>query len=269
MMVQNRALAKIEKENAIDLDWQQIVNKIVDEMGTELPDKVIEATELLLAGWPTYKVSRELNVSGQTIKEWLARYPSMAMAVANGRKLLTKWRMSKLEQQFVDAIKKSGEILELDLDDRAVNAKLVGTIAQHARYIIGLYAGQQIDVNVKVSEGEQTFKAKQDALSYIVDELAKQRNSEEPIEATYTVVSANEDTAPRPLLTEEGNPAFGELGVLDTTAAGTLCHICGKRVSNIKMHVGMEHHMKIKDFEIIFMLLPGSVSNFGEVANGD
>src|SRR5512139_2329973 len=105
-----------------DPEWSEIVEKLVEEMGDELPDKVIEVTELLISGWSTHLAAKHLGISPKTVRAWLEKYPTMALAVRNGRQLLQKWRMSKLEQQFIQAADKSQEILELDLRDKEVNA---------------------------------------------------------------------------------------------------------------------------------------------------
>ncbi len=254
-------------ENAIvpvpqdDPEWQGFVNQIVEEMGSDLPDKVIEATELLLAGWPMYKVAKRIGAQTKTVRGWLETYPSMARAVANGRKLLSKWRMAKLEQQFYQAVEKSEEILDLDLTDREVNSKLVGVVAQHARYVISLFAGQKIDVNVTLNESDQTLKAKQDALDYLAQALQSQRSSGEPIEATFRVedVKPAELTA-SPMLDQDGNPFYGQLGVLDVDVNGEgLCHICGNRYRSMKSHINKAHSMDSKTYELIFMLEHGTL----------
>src|SRR5512146_918296 len=99
-----------------DPEWNEIVDKIVEELGDEIPDKVIEATELLISGFSTYQAARQMKTNVKTIRTWLEKYPTMAMAVRNGRALLQKWRMSKLEQQFILAVDKSRQLLEADLE---------------------------------------------------------------------------------------------------------------------------------------------------------
>ena len=257
-MSESNSLAKYNPQE--DPDWQKIVNQIVAQMGEQMPDQVIQATEMLVAGFPTHDVAKRLGVKTTTVRRWLESYPAMAMAVANGRKLMSVWRMSRLEQQFLQAIDKSEEILDLDLEDRAVNSKLVGVVAQHARFIISLFAGQKIDVNIKVNQGEETLKAKQDALDYLALKLAAQREEDKPIEAVYRVLDANPEEAPTPLLSADGNPAFGQLGVLDTNEEGTLCHACGKRVPNLAGHVTGAHSLKLSVYEMIYMLTTGTLS---------
>ncbi len=272
-MTGSKALSTVVKDQELDRDWRAVVEKITEEFGSDLPDDVIRATELLIAGYPTYKAAKELDVRPATIREWLKKYPTMALAVANGRKLMTAWRMSRLEQQFIKAVEKSEEILELDLNDKDVNAKVVTAVGQHARFIIGLFAGQQIDVNVKLGEEDQTFKAKKDALDYLVSELAKSREaaapSAEPIEATYRVIDVKAEEKKLPLLDHEGNPAFGELGKADVTDEGTLCHICGNRYGNLLLHVTANHGISVKEYELVFMLTPGTLSKLRERARGE
>src|SRR5512139_656747 len=171
-----------------DPEWSEIVDKIIDEMGDELPDKVIEATELLLSGYSTYQAAKKVGTSAKTIRQWLEKYPSMAMAVHNGRQLLSKWRMSKLEQQFVMAVRKSEEILALSLRDQDVNARLAGVVGQHARFVMSLFMGQKVDVEIKVTETPQV-KARNDALDYLAQQMsALGGKAESVIEASYTIV---------------------------------------------------------------------------------
>ena len=254
-----------------DPEWQEIVGRIVDGLGKDdLPERVVEATELLLAGWPVYKAAKRIGVQTTTIRKWLQVYPAMALAVANGRKLLSQWRMSKLEQQFVQAVAKSEEILDLDLTDKDVNAKLVATVAQHSRYIIGLFAGQKIDVNVIVEEGSQTLKARNDALAYLAEELHRQRDTEQPVEAVYRVIDVDpEEGVQKPLLDQEGNSPHGQTGVLNKNTDGILCHICGKRFPQLTLHISTSHRMKVKEYELMYMLDLGAVRKMEEKTDGN
>ena len=186
-----------------DDTWRSICDRIVDELHEEdLPDQVIQATELILAGYPMYQVARQCHVSTSTVRRWLTTYPTMAAAVANGHALLSKWRMGKLEQQFLSAIEKSQEVLSLSLsgenpnaDDERVDPKVLTVVAAQARYIIGLFAGQKIDVTVTHEAGDSLFKAKKDALDYIVEQLQQQRDDSdiEPIEAVFRVIDPKMD----------------------------------------------------------------------------
>jgi len=255
----NNSIVRIE--NANDIEWPKIVDQIVESMGDCLPEDVIRATELLLAGYPTHEVAKELHTSSKQIKIWLNKYPSMAMAIANGRKLLTKWRLAKLEQQFVKAIDKSEELLELDFNNKEVNQKLVATVGQHARYIIGLFAGQKIDININLREDESVLNAQQDALAYIANQVSKNRRESEPIEAEYEVVPVNNHKTP--LLSPSGEPPFGMIGMLDNTENGVLCHVCGKRSKILPMHISTEHGINAREYELIYMLEEGSVTKRG------
>lgn len=251
-------------KNFLDKDWNEIVDNIVDGLSDDLPDKVIQATEYLLAGWPTYKVAKELRTSTSVIKGWLEKYPSMAVAVANGRKLLQKWRMSKLEQQFALALNKSEEILNIDLKSTEYSSKLVAAIGLQSRYVIGLFAGQQVDVNVNMSDNSPLLKAKADALDYLAGRMSQlSNNTSEVIEATYQIVGDPKELNV-PMLDPEGNPPFGELGILDTNEDGSICHMCGKRFKNLNTHVSMSHKITIQDYEMTYMLLIGSVKQAGK-----
>jgi len=247
-------------------EWNEIANRISAELTVDnLPDRVIEATELLLAGWPIYKAARKLNVSSDTIRRWLSTYPTMAAAVANGRKLLSKWRMSKLEQQFLSAIERSQEVLELDLDGtnsegNKVDPKVLTVVAAQARYIIGLFSGQKIDVEVRHELGDTLLKAKEDALSYLADRLAEQqvKADSEPVEAVFRIIDSKRATT-GPVLDEHGDPPFGKLGQIDKTDDGILCHICGGRYKSVIKHLLTAHDVTVEDYETLYMLEEGSL----------
>jgi hypothetical protein len=253
-----------------DQEWSQIVEQLISELDTaELPDDVIQATEMLLAGFPTYKVARKLSKSTDTIRRWLSKYPTMAMVVSDGRKLLAKWRMSKLEQQFLTAIERSQEILEVDLSgisvddmglDHKVDPKVLTVVAAQARYMIGLFAGQKVDITVTHEVGDTVMKAKQDALNYIAERLAEQEaNAElEPIEATIRVIDTEIDNN-APVLDENGNPPFGKLGEFAKSEAGTQCHICGKFYKYLAKHLLTEHNLTTEEYELTYMLEDGAV----------
>ena len=56
-------------------DWKAIVDELQKEVPvSELPDKVVQATEYLVSGWPTYKIARRLNVAPSTVRKWLSDY---------------------------------------------------------------------------------------------------------------------------------------------------------------------------------------------------
>lgn len=249
-----------------DEEWSEIVNRIADELTIDnLPDRVIEATEYLLAGWPIYKVAGKLEVGSDTIRRWLSSYPTMAAAIANGRKLLTKWRMSKLEQQFMSAIERSQEVLDLSLDGtnskgNKVDPKVLTVIAAQSRYVIGLFAGQKVDVEVRHELGDTVLKAKNDALAYLADRLAEQqvRADSEPIETTFRIIDAKRETT-GPVLDERGDPPFGKLGKIDKTDDGVLCHICGKRLKAIVKHLLTAHDVTVEDYETLYLLEEGSL----------
>lgn len=259
----NNALAKVPDDDA---EWNAIVNQLVDELqGDDLPDNVVRATEMMISGYPVHKIAKKLNTTTATIRRWLSAYPTMAAAVANSQKLLSKWRMSKLEQQFLAAVERSQEILDvgldgLDADGYKVDPKTLTVIAAQARYVIGLFAGQQMNVRVTHELGDTVMKAKQDALSYLAEQLAAQRigDDTEPIEAVFRVVDSKIDNE-GPMLDEEGNPPHGVLGKLDSNDDGTQCHICGTRYKNLAKHLLTKHNITTIEYEQFYLLGEGDV----------
>lgn len=244
-----------------DTEWAHIVNALVDELDSaDMPDKVVQVTELMLAGWPTYKAAKQVGVSASTVRRWMTRYPTMAAVLSNGKKLLSVYRMAKLEQQYAAAVERSQEILDVDLADELVNSKILTVVAAQARYIIGLFAGQKVDVTVTHELGDTVMKAKEDALDYIAQGLAEQRGgaSVEPIEATYRIVDGKIDDD-GPMLEPDGGSPFGELGELDVDHNGILCHICGNRYKSMHTHLSNKHNMTTNEYEILYLLEEGEV----------
>lgn len=265
----NSALIIPEEHQA---NWNYIVSTLLEDLEeTDLPDKVLRATELLINGYPLYKVAKEIRVSKDTVRDWLTKYPAMTAAIAHSKKLLVSYRMSMMEQQFVKAVEKSQEIMELELRNALVdpegnespwtyNTKLAGIQAQHARFIISLFMGQKQDIQIGLNEEtRELLQGNRDALDYIAGQLAKQRDDEEVIEVSYRVVDEANPTGP--LLDGDGNPHYGSLGELDTNDAGTQCHICGERFKQLAIHIRTGEKMSIEAYESAFLLDRGSVNS--------
>jgi hypothetical protein len=240
-----------------DPEWNEIVEKLVEELGDELPDKVIEATELLISGYSTYQAAKHLNTNVKTLRTWLEKYPTMALAVRNGRALLQKWRLSKLEQQFILAADKSKEILEADLSSKDINPRLAGVVAQHARFVMSMFMGQKVDIEIKVTETPQV-KARNDALDYLAQQMKQiGAHPDSVIEGSYTVVEPEKQSG-TPLLKENGDSLFGQLGVINVNDEGVLCHICGARAFYPTKHIAA-HKISLVDYCTVFMLNPNDL----------
>jgi hypothetical protein len=256
--------------------WQQITNALVERLeGEDLPERVIKATEYLVCGWPMYKVAQRVKSKEKTIRGWLKRYPAMALAVAEGQKALHLWRLSQLEQQFLTAMEVSqelfdsieGEWVEIATDEgienewRPTNHKLLAAKATHARFIIGLFAGQKLKIDIQTPEEERPpLKAGIDALDYLIEGISDRIDDHraKPIEKIIRVIdtTSGEDI---PYVDEKGDPFFGIMGELDMAEDGTLCHICGKRARHIRQHIGGAHKMAPFDYEVTFMLDEGAL----------
>lgn len=257
--------------------WQQITNDLVEKLeGEDLPEKVIKATEYLVCGWPLYKISDRIGSNSSTIRSWLKKYPIMALAVAEGQKALHLWRLAQLEQQFLTSLEVSqelfdaieGEWVEVETDEGTVrewkptNHKLLAAKAMHARFIIGLFAGQKLKIDIKTAEDETLpLKAGVDALDYLIDGISNRldKSKSNPIETVIRIVDTKSDTD-TPIVDEEGDPFYGILGKLEIDESGVLCHICGKRSPNIRQHIGGAHKMSPFDYEVTFMIPQGELA---------
>lgn len=247
-----------------DQSWPEIVGQLTDQLvDGDLPDKVIQATEMLLAGMPQHKIAKKLGVTTHTIRGWVNKYPVMAAVISNGKKLLTRWRLSKLEQQFLTALERSQEILEIPLNGVSngdvVNPKVLTVVAAQARYIIGIFAGQQQNITVTHEAGQTLLNAQQDALDYLASKLQDQQElaAIEPIDAVFRVVDDKFDSGP--LLDEAGEPPFGKLGELTETDDGLVCSICGKPYKNLSRHLLRSHNTSTGDYETLYMLEEGAI----------
>jgi len=241
--------------------------------------------ELLVSGWPTYKIARQLNVKTRTVKSWLTRYPEMSRAVALAKQDSQKWRLEQLEQQFISAIAKSAEVLAaesvvvLDNDGNPMlddfgnvltiepNAKLLGVQAQHARFIISLFMDKKIDVNLTIRDETPLVQAKADALDYLAKQLAELHLQGEPRETVVIVKDFKKEDGP--LLSEDDEPRYGVLGVLDHGPDGFLCHICGERFVQLEIHIRTKHGISNDMYETTFMLAPGALRSAADKSSRD
>lgn len=240
---------------------------VLEALSLSLPEeayhgKIIRAVEYLVNGWPIGKIAKEIGVPKDTIRGWLNKYPQTTLAVAQGKKMLSQYRMSRLQQQFIKAVERSEEILDVSLkQDDSIDQKMVATVAQHARFVIGLFAGQQTDVNIKVDEGTATLlKARNEALDYLAQQLQAQRDSsdEEPIEGIVRIIDAQAPSGP--LLNADGQPHHGILGEIDVDDDGAMCHICGERFRQLALHIRTGEKMSVSEYETAFLLEHGAVS---------
>lgn len=257
-------------------DWQKIINHLIDQLGEEeLPDKVIKVAEYLICGWPLNEIKNRTGTDPRTIKAWIKKYPSLTLAIAAGQKELHKWRFARLEQQFLTALEVSQEVLDTEEggyweqdedgeDDEYVsstNTKLLALKATHARFILGLFAGQKFKLEIETPEQDKPLlKAEEEALDYIAQQISDRLDhaKSEPLEMTLRLIDADSGIM-GPLVDEKGDPFHGDLGLLDKNDDGILCHICGNRAKALPLHVGGAHHMSVQDYELTFMLEQGAV----------
>jgi hypothetical protein len=255
-------------------EWQTIIDRVVDDLDGDIPDKVIRAAEYLICGWPTHKIAERLNTKKETIRGWLTRYPKMAVAVNYGQRELYRWRMAQLEQEFLTALDVSQRILDLgsgmkttkDLEElESLDPKILAIQAQQSRFIISLFAGQKMDLRIKSpSDDRPALKAQKDALDYLAEQITDKLGTVEARpETTYRVIDINSGVR-GPLLDDKGDPFHGKLGEIDQKEEGTLCHVCGERVAKLYMHVTKGHKMKVREYEIVFMLDKDSLRQYGK-----
>jgi hypothetical protein len=248
-------------------EWQEIIESILDDLladegGTALPNDVIQAAELLIAGYPTVDVARKLGVKRDTVRSWLTRYPKIAKVVRYGQIQLHRWRMAQLERQFITAAQKSEELLNIPFDGEGVDPKILSALGLHIRYVIGLFAGQKIDLKITnpAEDTSKTLKGEENALDYIAGKLAERQIKKEAVEGEYRIVDAKQ-LQRGPLLDENGDPVFGSLGVLDRNEEGTICHVCGERMRQLQLHIHTSHKMSSREYELVFMLEQGTLTN--------
>lgn len=248
---------------AAGVEWQQIVDDVIAQLtSAELSEDVIKATEYLICGWPLYKVAKRINRTPATIRNWLSRYPAMTVAIKKGHAMLHRWRLSRLEQQFLSAIDVSQYILDGNMGELGTrDVKLIAVQARQARYILGLFAGQKLSVAIKApGEDKPNLNAAPDALDYVAAKMVElvKNSQQEPVELIYRVIDPKTGVM-GPILTPDGEPYHGKLGTIDKNENGFLCHICGQRVPNLSLHVVRKHNMKRSEYEIVFMLEPGTL----------
>lgn len=248
-----------------DTTWGGIIQSIVDALDKEeLPDDVVRAAELLVSGYPISEVAKLVGSSQYVVRSWLVKYPALAKIMAEQKKLISLYRMAKLEQQFSTAVDKSNEILSLSLDGRAedgsrqVDPKILTVVAAQARYIIGLFAGQKSDVTVVHEFGNSVLNANESALNYLAGKLAEAKTGNEPIEAVFRVID-NKVDAQGPILMADGSPKFGKIGVLEMTDKGILCHICGGSYKSFAKHILYKHEFQVANYELAFLLPEGTI----------
>lgn len=248
-------------------EWQTITEAIINELlENDIPDKVINAVEYLVCGWSLYKTAQRIGASTPTVRGWLEKYPSVAMAIAKGRRELHKWRFAQLEKQFILALEISQKILDTEdfqiidgeVVERKPNVKLLAVKARQARFILDLFAGRKLDIRIDTpAESKPPLRVGPDAIELLAELLKGNIDTGKPIETTIRVI--DEKTIAQPMLDEKGDPLFGELGKIDTDEQGSLCHICGKRTPNLWRHVPITHKIKVTDYEVLYMLPPGTL----------
>jgi len=257
-------------------EWQEIIDNLIVKLESEeLPDKVIKVAEYLICGWPLNEIKKRTGTDPRTIKRWIRKYPSLTITIATGQKELQKWRLARLEQQFLSALEVSQKVLDTEGDGYwetdedgeetdyipTTNTKLLALQATHARFIIGLFAGQQFRLEVETPEQDKPLlHGETDALDYIAAQISDRLDhaKSEPLELTLRVIDPDTGVM-GPLVDENGDPYHGELGVLDRNDDGILCHICGKRAKGFHFHIGGAHHMSVNDYELTFMLEQGAI----------
>lgn len=250
-----------------DVRWAAVLDEImeiVEDVDSTDRSKIKDATVYLMSGLAVYETAQRVGTSRDTVRAWLRKYPIMAHAIKMGRGLLDEYRVTKLAQQFDDAIAVSQNILTLNPSDEDVNVKALGIQALHARWVIDMFLKNRVEVNIKADEDTMaTFRATTQALNLIAD-LIEDDKEDNIIDVNYRIITEDKETAP--IVNEKGEPFYGEMGVLDVDDENrVLCHICGERIKGIKLHVYGQHDMTPQKYELAFMLSDGELK---EVDNG-
>ena len=82
MANESKALQVIDESLAPDARWSEIVNTILSSYSDVLPDKALQAAELLMNGFTVRETSDRLGITQTTIRGWLKNYPKLAIVVA-------------------------------------------------------------------------------------------------------------------------------------------------------------------------------------------
>lgn len=262
----NRAAKTLASAEEIrtDRSWQKIVEELFDT-SEGLSELAMQIVEYAVCGYSKTKACKQLGI---TVYEWnktVKDNPAIAQLITDGLSLARKWRTAQLEEQYMDAINKSKEILQLSLSDDTVNVKLVGTIAQHARYVIDLFARNDLaPVASANADTDMALKASKDALDYLVEKIASSTDDE--IIVTHRIVDA--DSAPK--MKSDASPNFGELGVLEYDDDGKIrCHVCGVYAKNFVMHIRRAHSLEPMDYEAAYDLPEGEVRRMVDELKGE
>lgn len=252
-----KALVPTTPEALAALSWTEIVELLVESLTSEdvdTPDKVVRAAELMLSGYPRYKVAKELKVTPKTVKRWTEDYPIMMQIVKSGRTLLSMWRMARIEQQFISALEVSEEVLNAsaeEVEDKEgnvtkTNAKVMGIKAQHARYILDLFMKNQHVINFNVDltpETNASLLATESGLAYLAQ--AMKRTDEDVLEGQFT--EAKEEII------------YGTVGELSLEDGKTQCHTCGGFYQGLARHVQTKHNITPEIYEVQYDLEMGVV----------
>lgn len=259
----------VDPENVVPIsassEWQEIINSIVASLEPhDLPEKVIEASDYLISGFPVVDVAKRVGVSTKTVRAWLVRYPELAAAIKKGQEELQRWRLALIERQFVDAVNFSYGLLSNDSEIVNRDDKVLAQQAKQARYILDMLTGKVKDLHITqinnntVSVDTVELKATRSSLDYLAQRINE--TPEDILDAEFEITYVNGPDK-GPLVNEEGEPFFGSFGSLDVDQDGILCHICGNKSKKLQPHIASAHGLSPREYENAFRLAPNEIKN--------
>lgn len=251
---------------AASTEWQKILEGIYSEFDVEeIPTKALQAMELLIVGFPVAAVANKIGTTSQTIRGWLVRYPTISAAITKGQEDLSRWRMSHLEKQFLEAAELSANILSGDPTVMATEPKLLAIQARQARYVMDLFTGKLRDLHITQINNNTTtvenveLKASRDSLEWLAQKLQTQ-DDKDVVEAEFRV-TYDHSRRGEPVVDEGGEPFYGVYEAIDTTEDGLQCHICGTRLIELGTHIQSMHGMSTQEYENTFRLKRDEIKN--------
>lgn len=262
-------------DSGIEERWLSLIEELSSSVQGEeefYQDKIIEAAEMFVLGFSIKDVADELQLTKNTIKTWLKKYPVLSHIIQEKVQLVRQWRIQELDRQFLKALRKSDEILSLnpvtELEygedgkvippSERVNVKLIGVQAQHARYIIDMYTKNHGGVEVSERGEGIRLSVSEDGLKHLSQMLSK-KVEDSGVEVVHVVDDV--ERRDEPYFDRLGNPIHGKFRELVIAEDGIVCHICGNHYKHFQTHLRLKHDIDAETYCDVFMLTVEDIKN--------